>query len=350
MRILSFYQAASAGNQAPRGGSLLTDPCAWQLLTVRGDLGDEQGHARSERGVVVDVLVLEEKGGARHDLKTAWDHALHLQTIADNPASRARELPSLARLVEVRVHEDALEVLERMGRGSEEALQALEAERAQLALLRLNFRDAEELNGKEKDQLEVRTQALLQEQAEAALQANKSLAQLHIAERAAAQATADAERYKTMLQDAEGALAQSREVLARLEADWQARENDNARLHACNAQQTAEILDLKQRVASSAHTNHHLSPRTGAPAIQGSPDPFKQFVLDLVCIKSLRNDEGRLASLGRAAAAPSPSADCFSDNEEVSFTCSPTRELGCGAIATSGCTGLMTDLTRPAAH
>ena len=284
--------------------------------------------------------MLEEKGGARHDLKTAWDHALHLQTIADNPASRARELPSLARLVEVRVHEDALEVLERMGRGSEEALQALEAERAQLALLRLNFRDAEELNGKEKDQLEVRTQALLQEQAEAALQANKALAQLHIAERAAAQATADAERYKTMLHDAEAALAQSREVLARLEADWQAREDENARLHACNAQQTAEILDLKQRVASSAHTNRHLSPRTGAPAdIQGSPDPFKQFVLDLVCIKSLRNDEGRLASLGRAAAAaaPSPPADCSSDNEEVSFTCSPTRELGCGAIATSGC-------------
>ena len=59
----------------------------------------------------------------------------------------------------VRVHEDALEVLERMGRGSEEALQALEAERAQLALLRLNFRDTQVLNGKEKDQLEVRTQA-----------------------------------------------------------------------------------------------------------------------------------------------------------------------------------------------
>ena len=340
MRILSFYQCASAGNHAPRGGSLLTDPCAWQLLTVRGDRGDEQGHgARSERGVVVDVLVLEEKGGARHDLKTAWDHALHLQTIADNTASRARELPSLARLVEVRVHQDALEVLERMGRGSEEALQALEAERAQLALLRLNFRDAEELNGKEKDQLEVRTQALLQEQAEAALQANKSLAQLHIAERAAAQATADAERYKTMLHDAEAALGQSREVLARLEADWQAREDENARLHACNAQQTAEILDLKQRVASSADTNRQLSPPAGAPAIKGSPDPFKQFVLDLVCIKSLRNDEGRLASLGRAAAAaaPSPPSDCSSDNEEVSFTCSTTRELGCGAIATSGC-------------
>jgi len=250
------------------------------------------------------VQVQEQAGKARPDLKSTRELARELEKVALNGGSAARQFPSLARLQSAYVHADARHALDRMVVGCEQALDEIESLRTQQAALEQGLQETHELSSAEQSRMQLRSEALLQQQAEGALELNKSLAAMHAAQRAAAQASAEAERYKTMHGDAQAALEQARTVLARLERDWQERESECARIKAGNEIQTHEIVSLRHRLRALEAQGARQDVGAAAHGLGGDGDAalelerYREFVNELLLVPNLRENGGRLESLG----------------------------------------------------
>jgi len=204
--------------------------------------------AVSDAMIVVDVLVLEEeeKEKGRPDVKDARQLVQQLAMQAKEQESAMRLLPTLGRLREAEPTrlEDIFERLKTM---QDQLLQENENLRRENQFLISRIEEGETSRENQKSEGATRMQVLLQEQAEAALQLNRQVTQLHSLQRALLESSSDCERLKLLLEQSDTSIAQLRKALEEAERRERVLEAQQSSLRMQLDEQAKELESQGQK-------------------------------------------------------------------------------------------------------